>query len=125
MLTGGTITGNISGMAGGGVVLGTDAVSFTMRGGIIAGNTAASGGGVAVLGGTFKKQPEHSGGSSGIIYGSNGDDNSNTATFAVSTLQNQGHAIYVEDGLKTRETTVGQGDLLDSAIAGVDGGWTE
>jgi hypothetical protein len=124
ILTGGTITGNIAGMEGGGVCLTSGTNSFTMQGGIIAGNTAAAGGGVAVQGGTFQKQPENPGGSSGIIYGSNGEDNSNTATLAASTLQNHGHAVYVA-GPKTREVTAGQGDHLDSAVPGASGGWVE
>jgi hypothetical protein len=80
-------------MAGGGVILASDGGSFTMQGGIIAGNTAASGGGVAVDGGTFIKAPLVAGNASGIIYGSNGGANSNTATFAATLLQDKGHAV--------------------------------
>jgi hypothetical protein len=124
LLTGGTITGNIAGMQGGGVSLITPASSFTMRGGTIAGNTGASGGGVAVQSGTFKKVPATSGGSSGVIYGNDGGDNSNTATLAASTLQSHGHAVYVA-GSQTRETTVTAYQQLDSTVVGADGGWTE
>jgi hypothetical protein len=102
IMTGGTITGNIAGMVGGGVCINTG--TTTMRDGTIAGNTAGSGGGVGVVAGTFKKEPTSLGGSSGIIYGSNGGDNSNTATLAANTLKNEGHAVYITAGPKTRET---------------------
>jgi hypothetical protein len=125
ILTSGTITGNTSGMAGGGVILAVDGGSFTMRGGIIAGNTAAAGGGVAVVGGTFIKAPVTIGQASGIIYGSNGGSDSNTATFAETLLQDKGHAVYITTGPKIRETTAGQADLLDSGVGGASGGWVE
>jgi hypothetical protein len=119
----GTITDNTAGEYGGGVELeiGTTGASFTMHGGIISGNTAEiAGGGMAVRAGTFKKQPLVSGGSSGIIYGNDSGANSNTVTTAA--IIDLGHAVYVETGAKTRETTAGQWDHLDS---GASSGWAE
>jgi hypothetical protein len=126
-MSGGLIMDNTSGMDGGGVRLHAENTSFTMQGGTIAGNTAAAaGGGVAVLGaGVFTKAPFVSGGSSGIIYGNNGGANSNTAELAGVYLQDMGHAVYVETGPKTRETTVMPDQHLDSTVAGTAGGWVD
>jgi hypothetical protein len=132
-MTGGTIAGNTTEEYGGGVSIlnvgETGTASFTMRGGTIAGNTAALGGGGVALGeaaGTFIKAPLVEGEASGIIYGNDAGDNSNKATLGeTSLLNNKGHAVYIApeaNGPKTRETTAGQGDLLDSTA---DGGWTE
>jgi hypothetical protein len=126
VMDGGTISGNIAPLYGGGIGL-VDTASFTMNGGIISGNTAGSGGGgVAVQSGTaiFKKEPLVSGGSSGIIYGNDGGDNSNTATSAATLLQGMGHAVYISDTMK-RETTVLPDQSLDSTVSGADGGWVE
>jgi hypothetical protein len=118
-MQGGTISGNTAKEYGGGVWLHPEAGSFTMQGGIIAGNTAVSGGdGVAVQGGVFKKEPLSSGGSSGIIYGSNGGTNSNAAKLAEVYLQDKGHAVYIADGPKTREVTAGPDQILDSSVPG-------
>jgi hypothetical protein len=128
IMNGGTISDNIAGEFGGGVFLRWDAISFTMHGGIIAGNTAVDGGGgVAVSSGTgiFKKLPAEGSQTSGIIYGNDGSANRNKATLADTTLQDLGHAVYIEAGPNTRETTAEQGDHLDGAITGTDGGWTE
>jgi hypothetical protein len=111
-------------MQGGGVCLTTGANSFIMRGGIIASNTAAAGGGVAVQSGTFTKESEHSGEASGIIYGSNGGVNRNSAKLAETFLQDKGHAVYVSDTMK-RETTVLPDQTLDSTFIGSDGGWVD
>jgi hypothetical protein len=126
VMNGGTISDNTGGDYGGGVLLSVTA-SFTMQGGIIAGNTAKSGGGgVAVLGGTFKKQPLVSGGASGIIYGSNGGDNSISATNAATLLRyDLGHAVYIAPeagGPKSRELTVLPDQHLDSTAAD---GWAD
>jgi hypothetical protein len=126
VMNGGSITDNTAtGKYFGGGVGVLDNASFTMHGGTISGNTAPQGGGVAVTGGTFKKEPLVSGGASGIIYGSNGGDNSNTATSAAVLLQDLGHAVYIAPeagGLKTRETTVLPDQLLNSAVAD---GWID
>ncbi|MDR2184962.1 MAG: hypothetical protein LBO80_04760 [Treponema sp.] len=77
-----------------------------MTGGTISGNT---GGGVYVVagsGGVFKKKPETAGGTSGVIYGSDGDEASNRAA-------GQGHAVYVSSG-KKRNGTVREDEELDS-----------
>jgi hypothetical protein len=131
-MDGGRISSNIAGEYGGGVsilfAIDPGAASFIMHGGTIAGNIAALGGGGVALGnaaGIFAKAPAALGGSSGIIYGNDGGDNSNTATLAASTLQNEGHAVYITTGPKTRETTVGSYQQLDSTVAGPDGGWAE
>jgi hypothetical protein len=128
VMDGGTISDNIAPQYGGGVGL-VDTASFIMHGGIIRGNTAVSGGGgVAVYessAATFKKEPPSPGGASGIIYGSNGDANSNTATGAAITLLNSGHAVYIAPeagGPKSRETTVTAYQNLDSTAAD---GWAE
>jgi hypothetical protein len=79
---------------------------------------------VAVLAGTFTKAPEHTGDASGIIYGSNGGVNSNTATLGVDNLTNEeGHAVYVSSTMR-RETTVLPDETLDSTNA-TTGGWAE
>jgi hypothetical protein len=84
-----------------------------------------AGGGVAVRIGTFKKEPVVTGNSSGIIYGSDGGANSNIATLGESYLINWGHAVYVESGPKTRETTVLPDQTLDSTATGASGGWID
>jgi hypothetical protein len=100
-----------------------------MKGGTISGNTAtASGGGVGVGSGIFIKEPPTPGASSGVIYGYDPDNpNSNKVQTGTSfeILENMGHAVYVEDGPKTRETTVMPDQHLDSAVADADGGWAE
>jgi hypothetical protein len=123
-MTGGTISDNTAKTEyGGGVNLGTTAMSFTMNGGTISGNTAASGGGgVAVQSGTFIKEPAAGKVTSGIIYGNDGGVNSNTATSADALQMNLGHAVYMTNGPKTRETTITAYESLDSAA---DDGWTE
>jgi hypothetical protein len=96
-----------------------------MQGGIIAGNTGETGGGVAVLDGTFTKAPLIMGNASGIIYGSNGGVDRNTAALGVSNqLNDQGDAVYIS-GTMRRETTVLPGQTLDSAVAGTPGGWVD
>jgi hypothetical protein len=124
-----TISDNTAGEYGGGVWLHPTAISFTMNGGIIAGNTAVSGGGgVAIHGGVFKKEPLSSGGASGIIYGNDGGNNSNTARLAEVYLRDKGHAVYIAPeagGPKTREVTAGPDQHLDSTRAGPDGGWVD
>jgi hypothetical protein len=128
-LDGGTISDNITNEYGGGVNIGgTGGVSFIMRNGIITRNTARSGGGgvsVLISGGVLKKEPLVSGGPSGIIYGNDGGDNSNTAKLAETYLQGQGHAVYVANGPKMRETTVTAYQSLDNAAEGEAGGWVE
>jgi hypothetical protein len=133
-MNGGSISDNTAREFGGGVFLRWDAISFTMHGGIIAGNTAGDGGGgVAVVntggetvlsGGVFKKLPALGSQTSGIIYGNDGSVNRNKATQGESSfLNNKGHAVYIQASSKTRETTAGQGDHLDSTVAGTNGGW--
>jgi hypothetical protein len=136
-MSGGTISGNSAPFGGGvradgtftmnnGAISGNSATSssgggvdvwgiFSMSGGTISGNSASSfGGGVRVFTeGTFTKQAD------GIIYGSN----------ASSTLKNTagsdsyGHAVYVSSGSKKRNSTAGEGVLLDSTKSGSAGGW--
>jgi hypothetical protein len=137
----GTIANNTTSGYGGGVWLKiedeslgyshplTDTITFTMQGGIIAGNTAASGGGgVAVssygANNVFKKESLTPDGASGIIYGNNAGADSNTATAGV-TPNNKGHAVYIENGPKPWEVTVGPEQKLDSTVTGADGGWVE
>jgi hypothetical protein len=110
-MNGGTITDNSSNNGGGvDVYSGT----FTMTGGEISGNTAIYyGGGVYVYSGTFTKQ-------SGVIYGSDAVDGSkNTANG-----DDYGHAVYVGSSpAKRRNSTAGEGVILNSAVSGTAGGW--
>jgi predicted outer membrane repeat protein len=86
-----------------------------MNGGKVSGNSARSGGGVYVgSNGTFTKQM------GGIIYGSN----------AVIWLKNTasstsyGYAVYVSNSpAKKRNSTAGEGVMLDSTKSGSSGGW--
>jgi hypothetical protein len=125
-MSGGAIANNSAVEYGGGVNLNDDSVSFTMKGGTIEGNTAKSGGGgVAVLTGTgvFTKGHADPALASGIIYGSNGGANRNTVTSAENLLlDDRGHAVYIQSGPKTRETTVLPDQSLDS---GAVDGWAE
>jgi hypothetical protein len=111
--SGGEISGNTASY-GGGVYVDSSG-TFTMNGGEISGNIASYGGGVYVLSsGTFTKQ------SGGTIYGSDtGSALSNTATNG----DDYGHAVYVSNGGKKRNTTAGSGVTLDSGINGSAGGW--
>jgi hypothetical protein len=73
--------------------------TFIMNGGTISKNSASNyGGGVRVLSGTFIK-------AGGTIYGSNGGDNSNTAT-------NGGHAVYFDVGPIAWDDTLGPNNNL-------------
>jgi hypothetical protein len=129
MTTGGTISNNTADQTGGGIYVGPAGLALTMRGGTIAGNTAAaSGGGVGVMSGVgvFIKAPLIAGNASGIIYGNDGTANANKSTMGVDSLLNdQGHAVFITDGPKRRETTVMPDETLDSTVEGVEGGWVE
>jgi hypothetical protein len=130
-VNGGTILGNTAGGTGGGVCLSTvytpGTPSFTMTGGTITENQAGTyGGGVYVMnGGIFTKQPPTPDASSGVIYGYDSDNPSSNKVQGGWTETDHGHAVYVENGPKTRETTVGPDQQLDSAQTGTDGGWVE
>jgi hypothetical protein len=125
-MNGGTISDNEANVGGGvcvgAYVPGTDTAYFTMKGGTISGNTATeSGGGVGVgSSGIFKKEPVAEGASSGIIYGydpeSTRSNKVRNAGYGIE--EGKGHAVYVESGPKTRETTVMPNQQLDSATAG-------
>jgi len=127
------ISGNTA-QRGGGVYVGG---TFTMHRGIISGNTAKAGslgdagrgGGVFVAGSavSFTKynNAEYNEGESGIIYGENEEDLSNSA------FSNYGHAVYVSgtaptifdaQDIKGRNDTVEEHDELDSAVSS-GGGW--
>ncbi|MCL1818745.1 MAG: hypothetical protein FWG35_07425 [Spirochaetaceae bacterium] len=103
----GTISGNTADYGGGvGVVVSSGATAvFAMKGGTIKDNTAEfNGGGVCVHSdGEFVK-------TGGTIYGSNGGVNSNKAGSSTGS----GHAAYVFDGPKSRDTSAGPGVKLDS-----------
>jgi hypothetical protein len=79
--------------------------TFTMSGGVIKGNSARYGGGVQIHSGVFEKTA-----SGGIIYGSDGGENANTAANNATS----GSAIYVYSygGYVHRETTVTAGERL-------------
>jgi hypothetical protein len=105
-------------MTGGG------APSFTMTGGTLAENQAGTyGGGVYISdGGVFTKRPLTENASSGVIYGYSADPSSNLVKSSLGTEEDHGHAVYVENGPKKRETTIGPDQHLDSGEAG---GWAE
>jgi hypothetical protein len=130
-MRGGEISGNtstgIGSLNGGGGVRVSTSGTFTMEGGTISGNetTGEGGGGVYVRSGTFKKKNIDTG-ESGTIYGDidnihNTGDSENTAT----TTSGYGHAVYVNSGSLTRDTTAGPTVTLDSTTAGILGGWED
>jgi predicted outer membrane repeat protein len=126
-VNGGTILGNTAGQAGGGVYVTTvwgGAPSFTMTGGTLEENRAGTyGGGVYIMdGGIFTKQPPTPNTSSGVIYGYDPDNPSSNKVQGGWTETDHGHAVYVANGPKKRETTVGPDQHLDSAASG---GWAE
>jgi hypothetical protein len=124
----GAITTNTAYNYGGGVyVFGFPASAFTMHGGAILGNSAKTGGGgVAVdTGNSFTKQPASSTNTSGAIYGYDGTSYGNRVENAGITLNGYGHAVYIVDGPKTRNSTAGGDISLDSTVDGADGGWVE
>ena len=107
-MNGGTISGNTAqhsntaaGNQGGGVAVYTGA-RFTMNDGVISGNTAFyRGGGVQVNGSIFIKR-------GGTIYGSGEGTNSNQYTKSGGN----GHAVFVYDHARARNTTAGPGVRL-------------
>jgi len=81
-MTGGTIANNTA-MAGGGVFTFSTGSKFTMTGGDIKGNTVVGrGGGLYIYNGIFEK-------TGGTIYGSDGEENSNSTTGGAD----DGHAV--------------------------------
>jgi hypothetical protein len=134
-MNGGTISGNSANGSGsrgdgGGVYVGgsgSGSGDFTMNGGTISGNSAngvgGRGGGVYANSGSFKKEPETPGGTSGVIYGSNGGENSNLVKDGSGNpVDDRGHAVYVS-GSKKWEETVSEYKELDSTQDGTAGGW--
>jgi uncharacterized repeat protein (TIGR02543 family) len=112
MSGGGTISGNNASSNGGGVYL--TGGTFEMSGGTISGNTANdSGGGVYVSNSSFVK-------TDGTIYGSNA-----AAGLKNTAGSGTGHAVYVYDGSKKRDSTAGTGVTLNNWIDGPQGGWEE
>ena len=104
-MSGGAISDNSAFYGGGGVQVSNG--SFIMTGGTISGNYVhergnGAGGGVLVRGGSFTK-------TGGTI-----DDTNDAA---------HGKVAYVNNGSKTRNTTAGPGDNLNSAMSGTSGGW--
>jgi hypothetical protein len=97
-----------------GVLVGPGA-GFFMTGGTISGNTGAAAGGVVLNqgGGTFTK-------TGGTIYGGNEAGTDAGGPLANTALWGTGHAV---GGEKTRSTTAGPGDYLDSTKTGTEGGW--
>ena len=107
-MTGGEISGNKitawDNPAGDGGGVSSNGM-FTMSGGVIKGNSARYGGGVQIHSGVFEKTA-----TGGIIYGSDGGENANTAT----NNETSGSAIYVYSygGYVHRETTVSANERL-------------
>jgi len=132
-MNGGKINGNsvsalgsTSSATGGGVsVNGNSSYPgiFTMTGGEISGNTVSSGllrrgGGVYMDSNTsFIK-------TGGIITGSNDVNAPNIINNNSGVIQdNNGHAVYVSNPIRRRETTAGAAVNMDLSIAGTAGGW--
>jgi hypothetical protein len=119
----GEISGNVNSDRSGNGAGVWSAGTFTMKGGKIQGNHFGSdtntstgyGGGVYVDGGTFTKQP------GGAIYGSNADD----ALQNTARNDSRGHAVYVKEGGKKRNSTAGEGVTLDSTKEDAAGGWID
>ncbi|MDR1324903.1 MAG: InlB B-repeat-containing protein, partial [Treponema sp.] len=103
-MTGGEVSKNSSRTDGGGVFIkyGT----FKMSGGVISGNSAQYGGAMYLSGGTITKA------SGGVIYGSD----------AESTLRNTGNGSVAYG---RRNSTVEEGETLDSTKSGAEGGWVD
>jgi hypothetical protein len=111
MMTGGKISDNTATTTtGGGMIVGSSS-TFTMISGAISGNTASGSGGGVVVSGTFTK-------TKGIIYGDVGDPRGNTAG-------GSGHAVYVDNGGKKRDSTADATISLDSTKFSDEGGWEE
>jgi uncharacterized repeat protein (TIGR02543 family) len=145
IMDGGEISGNTASNYGGGVVLSGGV--FTMNDGKISGNTASFGGGVYIYYGNLSlgvyqagwftmTGGEISGNTGGgvyvNVYNGGGFTKSGGGTIygsdAASTLKNtatnnDGHAVYVYDGKKKRNTTAGAGVNMDSSKSGAAGGW--
>jgi hypothetical protein len=73
-----------------------------------------NGGGVYVNDGTFTKSAS----GDAVIYGSDASPDS-----LKNTAINKGHAVYVADDDKQRNTTAGADVALDSTKNGTAGGW--
>jgi len=103
---------------GGGIFIAGNS-SVTMLGGIISKNISMTGGGIYVDSGTFTKRANPPGsGSSGIIYGSSGEDANNASG---GYGGERGYAIYRNFGsLKQRNSTLGGYDEIST---GNDEGW--
>ena len=97
-LSGGEITGNDSAYGGGVHLRGT----FYLNGGVIAKNCANTGGGIYAYNSKIIKSD-----TGGIIYGSNGGENANTATTsqAIHTAFNAIHSSY--------DNTIGENQALN------------
>jgi len=112
-MEGGTISGNTAANNGGGI----HGTVTSMTNGIISGNIATNSGGGIYLSSSapFTK-------TGGIIYGFNGDDNSNYAQGG----DNLGHAVYINTSPeKRRETTAGTEVNLYTSVPGAPGGWED
>jgi hypothetical protein len=145
-MSGGTIFGNNASERGGGVY---NSGTFTMSGGTISGNNATYGGGVyaggkfqrgkfIISGGTITSNTarEYGGGVNmangwyawltmrgGTITGYNSDQsNGNVVKDENGVISRRGHAVYINEKNKRKETTAGPGANLSSDGSG---GWDE
>jgi hypothetical protein len=121
-MNGGSILHNTAATNGGGVGstgFYPEFPTFTMTGGIIAENQAGEyGGGVYIMdGGVFKKEPLTTGGSSGVIYGYDSANPGSNKVLGLGIEVDHGHAVYIENGPKKRETTVSPDQTLDSTVS--------
>jgi len=99
--------------AGGGIFI-EDNSTVTMMGGTISKNYCSYGGGGIWVRGNFNKRAASGSSTSGIIYGSSGE-NANTAA------SNDGHAVHRYYGSrKNRNSTLGYSDEISTAS---DAGW--
>jgi hypothetical protein len=76
-------------------------------------------------GSSFTKQPAPSTNTSGAVYGYDETSYGNKVENAGITLNGYGHAVYIVDGPKTRDSTAGGDVSLNSDVAGTAGGWIE
>ena len=128
IMANGNIVANTSN-SGGGVYVNSG--SFTMEGGAISYNTASyySGGGVNVSGGTFTMEGGYISYNTAKNYGGgvyvDGGIFSKRSRAVIDDTNSaqRGKVAYTYSGSKQRNTTAGQGVVLNSNISGSSGGW--
>jgi predicted outer membrane repeat protein len=128
----GTISGNFASSQGGGVYASTSVIPeplevFRMQGGTIAGNAIVAGiggygsnggygGGVFLYQGIFIKKGEPPAVTSDVIYGKyrQGSTTEFEDSNLANTAANDGHAVWINNPSRKRNSTAGPGVTLDS-----------